>query len=273
MAASSHSNFDWRRVTKAAPCPICGRPDWCTVSERLVLCMRVQSNRPSHNSMGGWLHPVGQQPVKLPPKQPEAPRIDAAKVMEEISANDWPEMQRKLASSLGVSLLSLSAMGCAWSIAHHAWAFPMKSGEGHTIGIRLRNEHGKKWAVPGSRQGLFIPFGDTHKRALICEGPTDCAAALTLGYYAIGRPSCSGAIDHTRHALNRLKVKEVIIIADNDDPGAQGAATLARSIALPTATVVLPAKDLRSYLNLGGTAELLASLIDSATWKVPCATH
>jgi hypothetical protein len=232
--------------------------------------MRQSSTRPCAN--GGWLHPIGAEPIKLPPKQAEPPKINATQIMEQITAKEWPEMQERLSRSLGVSLQSLSALGCAWAITYHAWAFPMKSGEGETVGIRLRNEQGRKWAWPGSREGLFIPFGQPQSTVLLVEGPTDCAAALTMGYYAIGRPSCRGSVDHTRHALKRLRVSRVVIIADNDDPGADGALALARTLCIPVAMIVLPAKDMRDYLRLGGTPSLLDNLIETATWKNPTAT-
>jgi len=36
----------WQRVTREHPCPICGKPDWCTVASdgRAACCMRVRSD-------------------------------------------------------------------------------------------------------------------------------------------------------------------------------------------------------------------------------------
>ncbi len=43
------------RHTRAHPCPICGKPDWCrSFDDGYVECMRVESNRPTRNQ--GYLH-------------------------------------------------------------------------------------------------------------------------------------------------------------------------------------------------------------------------
>ena len=46
----------WRRVSKAYPCPVCNKPDWCSVTAdgAAVCCMRVES--PKQLGNGGWLH-------------------------------------------------------------------------------------------------------------------------------------------------------------------------------------------------------------------------
>src|SRR6185295_4140079 len=94
------------------------------------------------------------------------------------------------AATLGVKSEALEALGCAWAEPYRAWAFPMRNGDRNVIGIRLRNDAGHKWAVKGSKQGLFSPSYPASQTGFICEGPTDTAAALSIGLWAIGRPSC-----------------------------------------------------------------------------------
>ncbi len=65
----------------------------------------------------------------------------------------------RFASELGVSAASLGRLGSKWSWEHKAWAFPMRATNGTILGVRLRGLDGRKWAVVGSRQGLFIPDG------------------------------------------------------------------------------------------------------------------
>lgn len=45
-------------------CPICGKPDWCMVSEdgKLVLCQRIQNDHP--NRKGGWWHSLSDEPYE-----------------------------------------------------------------------------------------------------------------------------------------------------------------------------------------------------------------
>jgi putative DNA primase/helicase len=53
---------DWVRVTRAHPCPVCGRTHYCSVSADggLVFCTRTESDRPSRNGdVPGWLHKAG----------------------------------------------------------------------------------------------------------------------------------------------------------------------------------------------------------------------
>ncbi len=50
--------MNFTRVSKAEPCPLCGKPDWCRVfSDGWVECMRVQSGTPAKS--GGWMQWVG----------------------------------------------------------------------------------------------------------------------------------------------------------------------------------------------------------------------
>jgi hypothetical protein len=65
----------------------------------------------------------------------------------------------------------------------------MCDGYGEVVGIRLRNERGK-FAVRGSRQGVFVAGVPAQKTLFVCEGPTDTAAAVDLGLFAVGRPNC-----------------------------------------------------------------------------------
>jgi putative DNA primase/helicase len=48
----SNNSSEWQEVSKNNPCPICGKPDWCSVSpdNNAVLCRRVDTAPP------GWKH-------------------------------------------------------------------------------------------------------------------------------------------------------------------------------------------------------------------------
>ena len=71
----------WPEVTRAQPCAICGKPDWCLVAPdgRVRLCNRVHSERPAGG--GGWLHGAPER-VECPvprraPETYERPDFDA----------------------------------------------------------------------------------------------------------------------------------------------------------------------------------------------------
>lgn len=259
---------NWTHVKRSAPCPICKKPDWCCVGTNFINCMRVESDKRCTN--GGWLHFIGD-PVKqrpLPPRTEKPVTIDASAIMRGFDADTWPDMLEQLAESIGVTMVSLDAIGAAWASGHNAWAFPMKNWQGQTIGIRLRDHTGHKWAVKGSRAGLFYAEGGD-RTVYICEGPTDTAAALSLSLCAIGRPSCLGCEQETDRLVKRKKASRVVLISDNDTPGYKGAEKLQAILSVPSVIFVPPAKDLRSFVQLGGTAQLIDSLTASLIWNQP----
>lgn len=255
------------RVSREHRCPVCGKPDWCMVGEVYVLCMRVQSDKPKTLRGGetGWLHPrSGADPVPVV-REPPQPQLNVERTL-----NLWGRyntMISTLSASLGVSGRSLEKLGVVHAPYHNTWAFPMRTGDNGLCGIRLRNLKGDKWAERGSHQGLFIPQEEPSYRVMIVEGPTDCAAAITLGYYAIGRPSCSGGVDHLIQFIKRNDVKSAIIVADLDDPGLDGAKRLQELVPVTSCILTCPAKDLRTFLNHGGNRPMLEAMIGQLIWE------
>lgn len=256
----------WRRVTKEFPCLVCKKPDWCTIGDRAICCMRVVSDRLVAN--GGYLHPLDAKEVRLPPVQKEQPSINTTALMRAWSDNTTSSQVVGLARSLCVEPLALVELGVAWAADYNAWAFPMRDGYGEPCGIRLRNDT-RKWAVTGSRQGIFLPHTRPQFTAFVCEGPTDTAAALSLGVFAVGRPSCSGAETHVVTAFKRLEIDRVVILSDNDSPGLTGARHLSDILPVPSCIMVPPCKDIREFLRLGGTSSVLESMTNSLVWTVP----
>lgn len=265
----------WKRVTKANPCPVCKKNSWCAITTGAILCMRVASNRPKTLKSGelGWIHKDGTQVVPQQRQRKAQPELDCQKILSEWHkhANACQAMgMSRFADDLCVSLPALVDLGCVWSPDHHAWAFPMRNGDGKIVGIRLRSKAGAKWAVTGSRQGLFYPLFKAHPSTIwLVEGPTDTAAGLTIGLNTIGRPSCSGGMDDVRQYCRSLHVQRAVIVADKDDPGLNGATMLQRNMNIPSTVILLPAKDLRDYVKNGGTAELLDCELENAIWRNP----
>lgn len=269
----------WIRVSKAHRCPVCDHADWCTFApdNGLACCMRVESGKPARN--GGYMHQLGDKTVlrPLPIKPEKIPTIDARAVMAGFSQDTWLGMQQDFAVSLGVSLDALNALGCCWARGYNAWAFPMKDWQGNTIGIRLRDHTGHKWAVRGSRAGLFymeqgqgfFPLLEQPRTIYICEGPTDTAAGLSMGVATVGRPSCMGCEEETNNLLRRLKCREAVIVMDNDEPGHKGAVKLAAMLTVPCVIWCPPAKDLRQFYTSGGTKEMADRIIKTQVWRIP----
>lgn len=262
-------------MTRSQPCPICQKDTWCLLHPEVILCMRVVSNRPKTLRSGetGYLHtPNGTIKIKYERKeQPKVQTLDCLRFLKQLREQSKQHgilAQRELAGVLKVSGQSLVSLGCLWFAEKRAWAFPMRSGHGGVVGIRLRSTDGsRKWAVPGSHQGVFLPYRNPdHSLCVVCEGPTDTAAALTLGFYSIGRPSCSGGVPELKQLVHDNRIKRVAIVADNDTPGLEGAKTLANQLSVPSCLLILPCKDVRQFLTLGGNKQTMECLINSCVW-------
>lgn len=271
----------WLRVNKQNPCVVCGKFDWDTYCPELgwACCMRVVSNRPAKN--GGYIHPIDGAAVKAPHYEPPpTPTIDAAAMMKRWHAETTLSQYGELGETLGVSPEALLALKCAYAPEYRAWAFAMRNGSGEVVGIRLRAMDGHKWSVRGGREGIFIPKSAPDQTVWCVEGPTNCAASLSLGKFTIGRPNCSGGIAHLAAVISRMKIRRAVVIGDNDpdklrpngdrwNPGLDGANRLAEEIGVPCCVLVLPCKDSRDFLQLGGTTELLDSLLQGLVWSHP----
>ena len=266
--------MSFTRVTKQNPCPVCKKPDWCRVfADGWVECMRVQSDRPAKS--GGWMH--WESPARPPPAAPPTPTpggggrclpptINATKLMREWTGATTPAALEDLATSLGLSTPAVTAVGAAWAAPHAAWAFPMRDGYGNIVGIRLRNDKGK-FAVRGSRQGIFLADVRPQKTLFVCEGPTDTAAAVELGLFAVGRPNCCCGGPDIRVYARVHECSRVVVVADNDKPGLDGARKVGSEVKLPLAIYVPPAKDLREFVRLGGTRAMIENTLKGTVWQ------
>jgi len=261
--------MSFTRVTRENVCPVCKHGDWCRVfDDGWVECMRVRSDKAARS--GGWMHRVadggqrafGQTP---PPKRPP-PGINATAMHRAWRANTKAEALAAFAAELGVSAPSLAAVGAAWAPPHAAWAFPMCDGYGNVIGIRLRNERGK-FAVRGSRQGIFLAAVPAQKTLFVCEGPTDTAAALELGFFAVGRPNCCCGGLEVRTYARRHECAHAVIVSDNDKPGLDGARKVGGELRMAYAIYVPPAKDLRDFCRLGGTRHMIENTLKGTVWN------
>ncbi len=260
---------NWRRVSRSAPCPICERPDWCLLSAdgTAVICARTETEKRCGDA--GWLHRLRERP-----RQSERRRVrhislpiggrgpDLARLAEHYRESvDYVRLQQ-FAAGAGLSVSALWHLRIGWSPEHRAWSFPMIDPDGNVLGIRLRRPNGAKFAVKGGREGLFIPRDipvSSADTTLICEGPTDTAALLDLGFpVVVGRPSCTGGIKLLVQLMTARKPVEVVVVADSDEPGRRGADSLASVLVAyaPAVRVIMPPggiKDARAWLQAGAT--------------------
>jgi hypothetical protein len=233
--------------------------------------MRVKSDKEMRN--GGWLHRTSSA-LPYRPVQPIRKAIEDKPLNAEPMWKRWFEstdfhLLDGFGMSLGVDTDSLKAIGCAWS-SLNAWAFPMKDASEKIIGIRLRNNQGDKWAVKGSKAGLFLPTNYYYIPDGVCylvEGPTDLAAAMTIGLRAIGRPACLGQEQFILQWLSRNHIERLVIVTDNDEPGLRGAEKLQGMLSISSCVWIPPTKDIREFVNLGGNYDDMKSLVKDLVWS------
>jgi hypothetical protein len=240
--------------------------------------MRIQSSRPAKN--GGFLHQIGEPRPEMPPPEPPAPpvTIDAAGMWAQWHSDTESALLEELAVNLNVGVRALINIGAAWAPPHNAWAFPMYDGAGTVVGIRLRSNDGKKRAVTGSKQGVFLSPTCAYDQeyTLVTEGPTDAACVMTLGFDAIGRPACRGGEVIIEQTCQRLGIKKIVIVADSDEPkkrpdgtqwlpGLEGAEYLANCLKIMSKIIRPPhVKDIRQW---NPTRAMVEYLIRQKLWK------
>jgi 5S rRNA maturation endonuclease (ribonuclease M5) len=202
-------------------------------------------------------------PIRKP--RPESDYVNCTALLEEWSMfTDMCGLQ-DLANKLGVSALALRCLGVVWSGEH--WAFPMRDKHGDVCGIQLRYQDGFKQTLRGSRVGYFIPDMPATTTAIVCEGASDTAAAMSLGFYAIGRYNCAQSGYDLGQYLRRQGVRDVVICADSDAPGIAGAEKLCGELRMHCCIYTPPAKDLRCSLEAGITRSLIESSVSSLVWR------
>lgn len=260
----------WKRVNQQKPCPICKKTDWCSISadESAVICPRVEQGSKKYIDGSGYLHilketddwkkELGKPEKKQLPEHNEVLAILARKMCGAMNQ----EKLSALSEMLDISEKSLKRLHVGYSSQQGAYSFPMQRTGNRLLGVRMRNVEGKKWALKGSKQGLFIPSGMEGKAGLVvCEGPTDTGVLLDLDFDAIGRPSCNSGTDLIKEFA---KGRHVAIVADFDGPGMDGAERLEfslKEVCRSVTVVVPPAKDAREFVQQGATRKDFLELI------------
>ncbi len=205
-----------------------------------------------------------------PPCPAPTPPIDWVGLCADIQEDLFGTELGTLHLQLGVSESSLARLECGWSAAEDAYTFPMRNGFGEIIGMSLRGRNGTKWAIPGSRLGLFIPYNLGHSGPIFLpEGASDTAALLDLGFDAIGRPQALIRNEERLQWIRDLlatplcRNRPVVIVADNDKgAGWAGAKQLARDLRICCRSIkILPpppwCKDIRAWTLRGVTADVI----------------
>ena len=255
--ASDQKAGPWDRLKL---CPVCQGETWCTISpdKKWVRCKRTPSERTNHGHGDGdaWLHEIEPTVrVDIAPKGSRANGTDFPGMHERLQSCLTEDLLGELSDVLGIDGLVLVELEPGWHEEKLAWSFPMYDAGGAVTGLRLRLREGGKKAVYGSIGGVFRSRTPRDGVLLICEGDSDVAAGIALGFDAIGVP---GAGTCTDIAVSYARDREVAVVADNDIKGQAAATKLCEAVArvARSACVIYPPgelKDLREWFRQGAT--------------------
>ncbi len=250
----------WTRVSKAHPCPICKKPDWCIMAPdgTAVICPRTESGRYIDGS--GYLHTLKNtrhwiRETILATKDPEAlPEHNGviAKLAEQCCDERLLYALADEATKLGLQIEALRSLGCGWFGSGRALSIPMRRMSGGVIGLRFRDRSGRKWSAKGSKNGLFIPSTfDPTRSVVVVEGPTDTAACLGIGLNAIGLASSCMS---WRIVAEAIVDRRAVFVLDNDGRNSEAGKHVARlamqsaAYAKEVRVVLCPVKDMREWI-------------------------
>lgn len=236
---------DFQRVTRRNPCPVCGKADWCTRTDRWVYCMRTPGPHVAKN--GAYLYPADGLPP-VPDHEHDDPTDGTRLTPNEIRARYQRIKCYGLPLDGAAALLNISAKvldeyGCVAHTLDGDLIVPMYDNHYRMVGVRVRRRTGKKLSWAGSHNGLFLPH--PHRLAsknvwAVCEGPTDAMAATKCGVAAIGRPDCASRPDLIAALVRVMFPARLVIFTDNDEAGIRGAQLLvARLMSVPALGVAV----------------------------------
>ena len=285
---------DWHNVSKKEPCPICHKTDWCNLSNdgAVCICHRVESPYIARSG-SGWIHRLRDKvEVGSRSRTKEGFRFHCTTTPTNYNTTlDFGRVHRGydgdavlvegLATTLGVDDEALKALDVRYNPFEECWSFPMRNDAGKIVGLRFRELGGsRKWSAKGSKDGLFYAANgfareDASKSGrdlVIVEGPSDTAAAISLGLSVVGRSSCQTGAALLRALIRRVRPRVITIVADNDAPGIKGAELLAGQLVSlrPVRVLVVPHpyKDLRAWYLTGGlTSKLFADVASAQRWR------
>lgn len=114
------------------------------------------------------------------------------------------------------------------------WAVRERNEIGEVIGTAFRDALGKKDFLPGGKRGLILRWplanyagSGPNDPVCVCEGASDTAALMGLGFEAVGVPMAG----HCGKMLAEvLSDRHALIVADADDAGRSGAKKIADAL-------------------------------------------
>lgn len=144
--------------------------------------------------------------------------------------NVQPAKLDALVKAWGISHEATQWLGIGWNGAKMAWIFREFDDQGQITGLTCRAAHSDgtpkkaQYTIPGSTRGLIyapdpgwggIPTYIDHAIP-IPEGASDVLASLSIGMYAIGRPSATGSADSNAWLAKAVKDRDIALCMEYD---------------------------------------------------------
>ncbi len=278
------------RASKLVRCPICNSDHSCSATdEDIHFCWRT------HHDVPGWVHlgdtrngfgyfadtgrtgseggpalPGAVKPVVSARQSTRKParRLSPAELSDLLRQHLAGAAERRtMAEVLGVHPDALLRLRTGYvpeaEDEKEHWLFPERDAAGRVVGLLRRYLTGRKKQLQGSRRGLvYDPDAAPGEAVLIVEGPSDVAAAITMGLTAVGKPNNLGGADHLAELLapHVAAGVPVLVLGENDRkadgqwPGREGAEKTAQALAdawgVPVSWALPPegVKDLRDWM-------------------------
>ncbi len=284
-------NPEWRQASKSENCPICKKPNWCSITgatgdPEAAVCMRVESDNKRPN--GGWHHRLKER-EKRPSNGAVKPSLTSTSLSK--------SKPKRAHTSPKVAIASLER-----KLGKHSAQWTYHNASGTPIGVIVRwdKRDGKEirpitrneptdggfstWQIAGMpipRPLYQLPSLADAEQVIVVEGEKCADALRALGYVATTSPHGSkgaGMAD-----WSPLAGKQVVLMPDIDEPGNEyidavvgllehvspaPTVRVLRLDSLPDRSPMPEGGDVVDWLAAGGTKELLARMLESAEeWK------
>ena len=183
--------------------------------------------------------------------------------------NKYPLAKIEFANTLDVSMSVLDNTQVGFT--GDSWTIPMWKA-GYVSGIQKQYRGRKKQSIHGSHIGMFLNDYVEYEYedcVFICEGYSDTAAVLDLGYTAMGIPCCGYNINEVEclidyYICDKEDDRYLCIIPDNNKESELYSMKLCEQLEDANYEVsmfdVSPAKDIRELIQLKGKDEVRKQL-------------
>lgn len=280
---NQHQQSEWREASRAEHCPVCDKPDWCSLTgpegaADAAVCMRIESENQRAN--GGWLHRLRVDPLTTThpsPRRSSQPKRPAPPAEKSTTAS--PTLFATAEQAVADYARRLGE-------PDRRWTYRDASGDAVLVVLRW-DAHGERKKTirpirrePGGWSQQQPPTGRPLYRlpellasdaaVYVVEGEPAADALVGLGLVAT--TSSGGSKAATKSDWSALSGRDVVVLPDNDSAGAkyrdEVLERLGRLTTPPRVRVVelpgLPDRgDAVDWLAAGGDADGLARIVDT----------